>query len=424
MAAAATTGEDAALVSTAGAPSPAYSISFEDVTAARARIKDFVHRTPVMTSSTVDRLAERAVFFKCELFQRSGSFKARGAFNAVMKLSAEDAARGVVTHSSGNHAQAIAIAAGVRGVPAHIVMPRSTPAVKKAATAGYGAHIIECESTTRARVETAERIQRETGAHFVHPSNDPDVMAGQGTLALELFEQVAELRGVPASTDSDEPVLDAVIVPIGGGGMISGVATAIKGLDPRIRVFAAEPAAADDAFRSKAAGHIVDHESTPVTVADGLKTTLGDHNWPIIRDKVEAVLRVPEDDIKRYTRFVWEYLKLVRVHDCPPRCGIEKRKRRGKGRGKGWSIACPRQHHRRFSFLPFVVNSTSSPPPLPPSTLSSQWWLHRAQCIEPSAAVGVGAVLGEEFRRIPGIRRVGIVLCGGNVDLDALPWAS
>jgi threonine dehydratase len=372
----------------------AYAITAADVATAQQRIGGLVHRTPVVTCSTVDALAStlalnaREAFFKCELFQKSGSFKARGACNAVMSLSDDEAARGVCTHSSGNHAQALAIAAKLRGVPAHIVMPRDAPATKRDAVKGYGGKVIECEPTQAAREAAAAGVAAHTGARFVHPSEDPLVIAGQGTLALELLEQVAELTGsapgkarpaqptasgegaaavpisfsgapvptpgAPQPRGDEEPPLDAIIVPIGGGGMIAGVATAVRGrYGDRIRIIAAEPAEADDAFRSKAVGRIEKHVAPPATAADGLKTTLGPNTWPIVRDHVERVVRVSEADIIAAMRLVYSRMKLA---------------------------------------------------------------------IEPSAAVGVAALLSDEFKGLPGIRRVGVVLCGGNVDIDALPW--
>jgi threonine dehydratase/serine racemase len=325
-----------------------YAICLADVQAAALRIKAHVHVTPVMTCSALDELAGRSLFCKCELFQRGGSFKIRGATNAVMSLSDEAAARGVTTHSSGNHAQAIALAAKARGIGAKIVMPSNAPAVKKRAVLGYGAEVIECESTGAARQAAADLVVAETGAYFVHPSNNPTVMAGQGTIALELLEQVADL--------------DAVIVPIGGGGMMSGIVTAVKGLNPSIKVYAAEPAGAADAYRSKEGGVLVGHPpGGPSTIADGLRTTLGTNTFPIVRDLVDEIFLVEEEEIVAAMRLVWERMKL---------------------------------------------------------------------CIEPSAAVGVAVALSAAFKALPldgpdGCgARVGVILCGGNTNLDALPWQS
>lgn len=273
-----------------------YAIDLADVEAAAARVRGVVHRTPVMTSRTFDALAGRALFFKCENLQRVGAFKFRGATNAIARLSDAEASAGVVTHSSGNHAQALALAAAQRGIPAYIVMPRTAPAVKRAAVEGYGGRVIVCEPTLADREATAARVCAETGATLVPPYNHPDVMAGQGTAALELLEEV--------------PDLDAVIAPVGGGGLISGTAVAVRGRRPEARVFGAEPENADDAARGKAAG-VWQDQAPPKTVADGLMTTLGTLTWPIVRDLVDAVFTVEESDIIATTRLFWERTKLV-----------------------------------------------------------------------------------------------------------------
>lgn len=315
-----------------------YACDLAAVRAAADRIRGVVHRTPVMTSDTLDRLSGRKLFFKCENLQKVGAFKYRGATNAVLRLSDAEAARGVVTHSSGNHAQALALAAKVRGIPAYVVMPKTAPAVKQAAVAGYGGHITLCEPTLEAREATAAELVARTGGVLIPPFDHPDIIAGQGTAALELLEEV--------------PDLDAVVAPVGGGGLLSGFTVASRGLNPSIRVFGAEPLGADDAARSKAAG-----ERIPVgvtnTIADGLLTSLGDLTWPIVRDRVERIVVVTDDQIKAAMRLVWERMKLV---------------------------------------------------------------------IEPSGAVGVAAVLSDEFRGLAGIDKVGVVLCGGNVNLDKLYW--
>jgi len=315
-----------------------YAADLDDVRAAAERIAGLAHRTPVATCATIDRLAGRQVFFKCEHLQKVGAFKFRGACNAVIKLSDEAAAQGVVTHSSGNHAQAVALAARMRGIAAHIVMPSDALAVKRRAVEGYGARVIECEPTLEARDTTAEAVIAETGATFIHPYNHPDIIAGQGTSALELLDQV--------------PQLDAIVVPVGGGGLISGICVAAKGIDPGIRIFAAEPLGADDAARSKAAGKLIP-QTGPDTIADGLLTSMGELTWPIIRDHVERVVTVSEEEIVAAMRLAWERAKLL---------------------------------------------------------------------IEPSAAVAVAAVLSDTFRATEGIDRAGVVLSGGNVDLDCLPW--
>jgi len=272
------------------------AVDLEDVRAAAARIAGRARRTPVATCETIDRLAGRALFFKCEQLQKVGAFKFRGACNAVSRLPDDVAARGVVTHSSGNHAQALALAARARGIPAHIVMPANAPAVKKAAVLGYGARVVECEPTLEARERTAAAIVAETGAAFVHPFDHPDVIAGQGTAALELLEEV--------------PDLDAIVAPVGGGGLVSGICVAAHGVAPRVRVFAAEPAGADDAARSLAAGRIVP-QTAPQTIADGLLTSLGELTFPILRAHVERVVVVGDDEIVRAMRLLWERAKMV-----------------------------------------------------------------------------------------------------------------
>jgi threonine dehydratase/serine racemase len=273
-----------------------YAASLSDVVAAADRIRGIVHRTPLMTSETLDRLAGRSVFVKCENLQKSGSFKYRGATNAVRMLSDEDAKKGVVTHSSGNHAQALALAAAKQGIPAHVVMPRTAPAVKKQAVIGYGGRVIECEPNLAAREETAAKVVAETGAVLIPPFDYPAVIAGQGTIALELLEEL--------------PDLDAIITPVGGGGMLSGVALAAKAKKPAIKVFGAEPQGADDAARSKAGGAWVP-QTNPQTIADGLMTSTGQLTWPVIRDLVDAVFTVTDDEIRTAMRFVWERMKLI-----------------------------------------------------------------------------------------------------------------
>ena len=310
-------------------------ISLDDVRAAAERIADGVHRTPVFTSRTLDALAGRALFFKAESLQRCGAFKARGALNAVRQLTVEQAARGVITDSSGNHGQALAWAARARGVTATVVMPSDAPAVKRAAVADYGATIVLSAPTLAGRAQAVARARAASGATYVPPSQHPHIMAGQGTVALELLEQV--------------PALDALVVPVGGGGLITGCAVAAQSLHPALRVFAAEPAGADDAARSKAAGtHLPPQDHR--TVAGGLLVALGPLAWPVIRDRVEAVLTVTDDEIIAATRLLWERMKLV---------------------------------------------------------------------VEPSGATALAAAL----KGLPqSARRVGIIVSGGNVDLDRLPW--
>jgi threonine dehydratase/serine racemase len=313
-------------------------MTLADIRAAAARLAPWIHRTPIMTCSTLDRLAGRRLFFKCEQWQKVGAFKFRGAMNAVLRLSEGDAACGVVTHSSGNHAQALALAAQLRGIAAHIVMPRTASPVKRRAVEGYGATVVECEPTLAARETTVAEVQRRTGAVLIPPYNHPDVIAGQGTCVLEMLE--------------DHPDLDAVIAPIGGGGLMAGTAIAARGVKPTIWIFAAEPLGADDAARSKARGELIP-QTAPQTVADGLLTSLGDLTWPIVRDEVEAVITVSEEEIVAAMRLSWERAKLL---------------------------------------------------------------------IEPSSAVTVAAVLTPRFRALSDLTNVGVILSGGNVNLDQLPW--
>ena len=273
-----------------------YAADLAQIREAARRIADKARRTPVMTCRTLDVAAGRQLFFKCENLQRVGAFKFRGACNAVMRLTEEEARRGVVTHSSGNHAQAVALAARERGIPAYIVMPSSAPAVKRAAVEGYGARVTTCRPVLADRESTAARIQAETGATLIHPYDHPDVIAGQGTVALELLDEV--------------PDLDAIVTPVGGGGLLSGVALACRELRPGVRVFAGEPAGADDAARSKAAGQLIP-QTAPDTIADGLLTSLGELTWPVVRDVVEQIIVVDDDAIRDAMQLVFERMKLV-----------------------------------------------------------------------------------------------------------------
>jgi threonine dehydratase len=318
------------------------SVQFEDVLSAAEVIRGVAHRTPVVTCRTLDELAGRRLFFKAENLQKVGAFKFRGAFNAVSRLSDEAAAAGVVTHSSGNHAQALALAAKMRGIPAFIVMPSTASPVKQAAVRDYEAEVVLCEPTLAARESTAAEVQQRTGATFIHPYDHPHIIAGQGTATLELVEQVGELG----------ESLSAVIAPVGGGGLLSGTTIAAHGLNRGLRVFAAEPAGADDAAWSKAAGEFVP-QTSPNTIADGLLTSLGQLTWPIIRDQVEQIITVSDEQIVAAMRLLWERAKLL---------------------------------------------------------------------IEPSSAVVLAAVLDDRFRELPDIESVGLILSGGNVNLDKLPW--
>ena len=312
------------------------AVSIEDIKSAAQRIKPYIHRTPVLTNESLNQQVGAQVFLKCENFQKVGAFKFRGACNAVFSLTEEEAKRGVVTHSSGNHAGALALAARMRGIPAYIVMPSNAPQVKKNAVAGYGGQITFCEPTLQARESTMESIRLDTGATVVHPYNDARVIAGQGTAALELLEDV--------------PDLDVILAPVGGGGLLSGTSIAAMETKKGIRVIAGEPEMADDAFRSIQAGEIIPSVN-PKTVADGLLTSLGSLTFPIIRERVEQIVTVSEAGIIASMKFIWERAKIV---------------------------------------------------------------------IEPSSAVPV-SVLWEKKIDLSGLK-VGIILSGGNVDLEKLPW--
>ena len=312
--------------------------TFDDVRRAAERIRPLVHRTPVLTCESLDRLAGCRLFFKAENLQKVGAFKFRGACNAVFSLEDEQAARGVATHSSGNHAAALALAAARRGIAARIVMPENAPAVKKAAVEGYGAEITFCRPTLQAREQGLEQLVAETGAVFIHPYNDPRVIAGQGTAVLELLEEV--------------PDLEIVIAPVGGGGLMSGTALSTAAVDPAIRIIGSEPAGADDAFRSLEAGRLIPSEN-PRTVADGLLTSLGSLTFEILSNHLERIVTVSEQAIIEAMRLVWERMKTV---------------------------------------------------------------------IEPSAAVPLAAVLEGSWNQRG--RRIGLILSGGNANLDGLPWAA
>ena len=260
-----------------------------DVRAAAERIAPHVRRTPVITCPALDEMTGATLYFKCENLQEAGAFKSRGAVNAVFSLSETEAARGVVTHSSGNHAAALSRAAGLRGIRATVVMPETAPAVKVAAVRGYGGEIVFCKPTLAAREEAARRIIDQTGAVLIHPYDDDRIIAGQGTAALELLAEV--------------PDLDAVIAPVGGGGLLSGTAIAATGIKPGVAVFGAEPAGADDAFRSLAEGRIVPSVE-PKTIADGLLTSLCERTYSIIKERVAAILVADDDAIVRAMRLL------------------------------------------------------------------------------------------------------------------------
>ncbi len=272
------------------------SPTINDIRQAAERIKPYAHRTPVLTNESLNEQVGAQVFLKCENFQKVGAFKFRGACNAVFSLTDEEAAKGVCTHSSGNHAAALALAARMRGIPAYIVMPSNAPQVKKDAVAGYGGRITFCEPTLEARESTLDRIRLDTGAIVVHPYNDERVIAGQGTAALELLDDV--------------PDLDVIIAPVGGGGLLSGTSIAATETKKGIRVIAGEPEMADDAFRSMQAGKIIPSEN-PKTIADGLLTSLGTLTFPIIQKNVEQIVTVSEVGIIASMKFVWERAKII-----------------------------------------------------------------------------------------------------------------
>lgn len=272
------------------------SVTLDDVLAAANRISGHIHRTPVLTSSAIDEATGARLFFKCENFQKCGAFKIRGAANAVFSLTDEAALAGVVTASSGNHGAALAKAAGWRNIRATVVMPDNAPAVKKAAVAGYGAEIVYCSPQPADRLAVLRKVMDDTGAHLVHAYDDDRVISGQGTAALELLDQVGPL--------------DMVLAPVGGGGLVSGTAVAVKGLSPDTRVVAVEPAGADDAHRSLTQGRIVPSVS-PQTIADGLLTSLGERTYPLIKSLAEGVVLVNEADIVSAMRLIWERMKIV-----------------------------------------------------------------------------------------------------------------
>ena len=273
-----------------------YAASIDDIRAAAGRIKGIGHRTPILTSQTLDKMAGLKLFFKCENFQKVGAFKLRGGWNAVSMLSDEEAAKGVCTHSSGNHAQAVAFSAMKRGIASYIVMPNNVPDVKLNAVKGYGANIILCEPTLEARETTLDEITKKTGAQVVHPFNNPNVIAGQGTAALEMIEDLG--------------TLDAIIAPIGGGGLMSGTCIATRSLLPETKLFGAEPAGADDAYRSLKEGKIIP-QTNPDTICDGLLTSLGEYTWNILKDHLEAIYTVTDDEVINAMRLIWERMKII-----------------------------------------------------------------------------------------------------------------
>ncbi|KAK9020923.1 hypothetical protein V6N11_010935 [Hibiscus sabdariffa] len=273
-----------------------YAADLSSIKEAHARISSFIHKTPVMTSESLDAISGRRLFFKCECFQKGGAFKFRGACNAIFSLDDQQAAKGVVTHSSGNHAAALALAAKLRGITAYVVIPKNAPECKVQNVLRYGGQIIWSEAPVQSREEIATKVLQETGAAFIHPYDDGRIISGQGTISLELLEQA--------------PLIDTIIVPISGGGLMSGVALAAKSINPAIRILAAEPKGANDAAQSKAAGRIVTLPETN-TVADGLRAFLGELTWPVVRDLVDDIITVDDMEIIDAMRLCYEILKVA-----------------------------------------------------------------------------------------------------------------
>nr|WP_256259939.1 pyridoxal-phosphate dependent enzyme [Winogradskyella luteola] len=285
------------------------------------RIKPFIHKTPVLSSSLINDMVGADVVFKCENFQKMGAFKMRGAANAILSLSEEERQRGVVTHSSGNFAQAVSLAAQKLGVKAYIVMPENAPQVKKDAVKTYEGEIIECESTLQARGATANKIKEEKGASFLHPSNQDEVIYGNSTAAMELLEEY--------------PKLDVILTPVGGGGLIAGTALAANYFSNNCKVIGGEPMEADDAYRSLMSGKIETNNSFH-TVADGLRTHLGDRNFPIIKELVEKIIRVEEDEIINAMQLIWERMKIIIEPSCAvPFAAVLKNKEEFKNKNVG-----------------------------------------------------------------------------------------
>lgn len=310
--------------------------TFSDIKKAHEVIKPYARWTPVLESVHINQKSGAEIFLKCENFQKVGAFKFRGACNAVLTLSDEDAQPGVATHSSGNHAQALALSARIKGIPAYVVMPDNAPKVKVEAVRNYGAEITFCESTLESRESTLQEVVKRTGATTIHPYNDSRIVAGQGTAAVEFLY--------------DYPELDMILTPVGGGGLLSGTALAVKAINPSIKIIGTEPEQADDAFESFKAGKLIPAYSTN-TIADGLRTSLGELPFSIIKDNVDDIVTVSEESIISAMRFVWERLNII---------------------------------------------------------------------IEPSCAVPVAAIFEKKVDVVG--KKVGIIITGGNVDLDNLPW--
>jgi threonine dehydratase len=309
---------------------------YKDIIKAHNLIRDYIHHTPVLTSKSIDTIFNSKIYFKCENFQKVGAFKFRGATNAILSLSEDEAGKGVGTHSSGNHAAALSLAARMKGIPAYIVMPRTAPEIKIKAVKGYGGKITFCEPTLESRETTMKKVLEKTNAVFIPPYNHFDIISGQGTAAMELIEDTGNL--------------DIVMAPVGGGGLISGTVTAVRGMSPETKVIAVEPANADDAFRSFHAGRIIP-SLNPHTIADGLLTSLGTLTFAIIKNKLDDIITVSESSIIYAMRMIWERMKII---------------------------------------------------------------------VEPSAAVPLAALV--EGKMDFSGKRIGIILSGGNVDLNKLPF--
>ena len=295
--------------------------TIEEIRETHEAIQAFIHRTPVMTSLSIDAIAGAEIFFKCENFQRIGAFKMRGAASAALRLTEAEKQKGLATHSSGNHAQAVARSAQVLGIPAHIVMPSNAPSIKRAATAGYGANITLCEPTLQARESTLEQVVAETGATFIHPYNDYNVIAGQATAALELLE--------------DTDGLDIIMAPVGGGGLMSGTALTTSAISPDTEIIGSEPGEVDDAYRSFHSGSL-QHNKTTNTIADGLRTSLGEKTLEIIRKHVSEILLVEEQEIIDAMRLVWERMKIIIEPSCAvPLAAVLKHQEKFAGKKVG-----------------------------------------------------------------------------------------
>jgi threonine dehydratase len=296
------------------------NITKEIIEQAHQRIKPYIHRTPVISSTGINELAGCKIYFKCENFQKIGAFKARGAMNAALSLSKENLAKGLATHSSGNHAQALARAAKLLGVPAYIVMPSTAPEVKKRGVKGFQGQIFECEPTLQARETTLAEIIKKTNATEIHPFNNYDVIAGQATVTKELIE------------DTDK--LDFILAPVGGGGLLSGTLLAAKYFSPGTQVIAGEPEGADDAYRSVRSGKIEPSQAT--SVADGLLTSLGDKTFPIIRDHVKEIITMSDAEIISAMRLIWERMKIIVEPSCAvPLAALLKEKKKFSGKKVG-----------------------------------------------------------------------------------------